>query len=113
LRDDQALKRDAIVEKWWHRKIKKEEKQSEKLRKEGRSEEVEERQIEELENMRRQEQLASQRLNEREAWRERNPQEVGQEGEHEYVREEEVVMNLEEEIKYSSPITGEIGNPTE
>jgi hypothetical protein len=32
-RDKQALKRATIVEKWWHRKIKKETRQSEKLRK--------------------------------------------------------------------------------
>jgi hypothetical protein len=33
LRDDRALRRSTIVEKWWHDKIKKEERQSEKLRK--------------------------------------------------------------------------------
>jgi hypothetical protein len=32
-RDEQALKRDAIVEKWWRGKIKKQVKQSEKFRK--------------------------------------------------------------------------------
>ena len=41
-RDEEDLKRAAIVEKWWHDRIKKETKQSEKLRKEGRSGEVEE-----------------------------------------------------------------------
>jgi hypothetical protein len=39
------LKRAAIVEKWWRGKIKKEARQSKKLRKEGRSGEVEERQM--------------------------------------------------------------------
>jgi hypothetical protein len=42
------LKRAAIVEKWWHVKIKKATRQSENLRKEGGLEEVEERQMEEL-----------------------------------------------------------------
>jgi hypothetical protein len=49
------LKRATIVEKWWHDKIKKAARQSEKLRKEGGSGEVEERQREELQKMRRQE----------------------------------------------------------
>jgi hypothetical protein len=61
------LKRAAIVEKWWCGKIKKETRQSEKLRKEVRSGEVEEIQI------RRQEILASQTLNETESRRERIP----------------------------------------
>ena len=52
-RDEQALKRATIVEKWWHGKIKKVARQSEKLRKEGGSGEVEERQREELQKMRR------------------------------------------------------------
>ena len=47
-RDERALKRAAIVEKWWHDKIKKVARQSEKLRKESRSGEVKERQMEEL-----------------------------------------------------------------
>ena len=34
-RDEQALKRAAIVEKWWHDKINKATKQFEKLRKGG------------------------------------------------------------------------------
>jgi hypothetical protein len=34
-RDERALKRVTIVEKWWRDKIKKETRQSEKLRKEG------------------------------------------------------------------------------
>jgi len=59
------LRRAAIVEKWWCKKIKKATRQSKKLRKEGRSGEVEKRQMEELQKMRRQERLASQRLNER------------------------------------------------
>ena len=42
------MKRAAIVEKWWREKIKKEARQSNKLRKEGGSGEVEERQREEL-----------------------------------------------------------------
>jgi hypothetical protein len=42
------LKRAAIVENWWCEKFKKEERQSEKLRKEGRSGEVEERKMEEM-----------------------------------------------------------------
>jgi hypothetical protein len=92
------------------RKIKKAARQSKKLRKEGRSGEVEERQMEELQKMRRQERLASQRLNERETWRERSPQEVGQEGEGTYVREEDTDMNLGEGREDSAPITGEIRN---
>jgi hypothetical protein len=64
-RDERALKRYAIVEKWWHGKIKKAARQYEKLRKEIRSGEVEERHMEELRKMRRQEILASQRLSER------------------------------------------------
>jgi hypothetical protein len=43
LRDDRALKRATIVEKWWRNKIKKATRQSENLRKEGGSREVEER----------------------------------------------------------------------
>jgi hypothetical protein len=54
-RDERALKRATIVEKWWHGKIKKSTRQSEKLRKEGGSGEIEERQMEELQRMRRQE----------------------------------------------------------
>jgi hypothetical protein len=49
------LKRATIVEKWWHDKIKKAARQSEKLRREGESGEIEERQMEELQRMRRQE----------------------------------------------------------
>jgi hypothetical protein len=66
-RDERALKRASIVEKWWHNKIKKATRQSENLRKEVRPGEVEERQMEELWKVRRQERLASQRLSEREA----------------------------------------------
>jgi hypothetical protein len=40
LRDERALKRDEIVVKWWHGMIKKAARQSENLRKEGRSREV-------------------------------------------------------------------------
>jgi hypothetical protein len=47
-RDERALKRATIVEKWWHGKIKKAVKQSEKLWKEVRPGEVEEGQMEEL-----------------------------------------------------------------
>jgi hypothetical protein len=47
------LKRAAIVEKWWHNKIKKAVRQSEKLWKEVRPREVEERHMEELQKMRR------------------------------------------------------------
>jgi hypothetical protein len=65
-RDERALKRSSIVEKWWHDKIKKSETWFEKLRKEVGSGEVEERHMEELQNMRRHERLASQILNERE-----------------------------------------------
>jgi hypothetical protein len=54
-RDEQALKRATIVEKWWRGKIKKAARQSEKLRREGESGEIEERQMEELQRMRRQE----------------------------------------------------------
>jgi hypothetical protein len=43
LRDEKALKRVSIVEKWWSEKIKKEARQSEKLRKEVGPGEVEER----------------------------------------------------------------------
>jgi hypothetical protein len=42
-RDERALKRVTIVEKWWCSKIKKEARQSEKLQKEFRPGEVEER----------------------------------------------------------------------
>jgi hypothetical protein len=42
------LRRATIIEKWWRDKIKKEARQSEKLRKEGGSGEVEELQREEL-----------------------------------------------------------------
>ena len=80
-RDERALKRATIVEKWWHGKIKKETRQYEKLRNEVGPGEVEERQMEELRKMRRQERLASQRLSEREEQRERIPQEGGKEGE--------------------------------
>jgi hypothetical protein len=66
-RDERALKRADIVEKWWHDKIKKAKRQSEKLQKEVRPREVEERKMEELWKMRRQERLTSQRLSEREA----------------------------------------------
>jgi hypothetical protein len=66
-RDKRALKRAAIVEKWWHGKIKKGVKQSEKLWKEFRPREVEEGKMEELQKMIRQERLESQRLSEREA----------------------------------------------
>jgi hypothetical protein len=61
-----ALKTAIIVEKWWHGKIKKAARQSEKLRKEVGLGKVEQRQMEELRKMRRQERLASQRLSERE-----------------------------------------------
>jgi hypothetical protein len=44
-RDERALKRATIVEKWWHDKIKKVARQSKKLRK-GGSREIEERQME-------------------------------------------------------------------
>jgi hypothetical protein len=54
-RDERALKRATIVEKWWCDKIKKAARQSEKLRREGGSGEIEERQMEELQRMRRQE----------------------------------------------------------
>ena len=54
-RDEGALKRAAIVEKWWQDKIQKATIQSENLRKEGVLEEVEERKIEELQKMRKQE----------------------------------------------------------
>jgi hypothetical protein len=63
--------------------------------------------------MRRQEILASQILSEREAQRKRSPQEVGQEGEGVYVREEEVDMNLEEEREDSTPMTRDIRNLAE
>jgi hypothetical protein len=53
-RDERSLKRVAIVEKWWHGKIKKATRQSGKLRKEVESGEVEERYMEELQKMRRQ-----------------------------------------------------------
>jgi hypothetical protein len=107
------LKRSTIVEKWWLENIKKAARQSEKLRKELRPGEGEERQIEELWKMRRQERLSSQRLSEREAQRERSPLEGGKEGEGVDVREEEDIMNLEEEREYSSQMTGEIGNLAE
>jgi hypothetical protein len=42
-REERSLKRATIVEKWWHGKIKKEEKQSEKLWKEVKPGEVEKR----------------------------------------------------------------------
>jgi hypothetical protein len=48
LRDEQALKRAAIVEKWWRGKIKKATRESEKLRKEGGLGEKKEIQMEEL-----------------------------------------------------------------
>ena len=48
LRDDRALKRATIVEKWWCGKIKKAVKNSEKLQKEVEPREVEEGQMEEL-----------------------------------------------------------------
>jgi hypothetical protein len=67
------LKRATIVEKWWHENIKKEERQSEKLRKEVGPGEVEERQMEELWKMTRQERMASQRLSERVVQKERSP----------------------------------------
>jgi hypothetical protein len=54
--------------------------------------------------MRRQKILACQILSEREAQREISPQEVGQQGEGVDIREEEVVMNLEEEREDSTPI---------
>jgi hypothetical protein len=38
---------------------------------------------------------------------------VGQEGEGANIREKEANMDIEEEREYSSPITGEIENPTE
>jgi hypothetical protein len=47
-RDERALKRATIVEKWWHEKINKESRQSKKLMREGESGEVEERQMKEL-----------------------------------------------------------------
>ena len=78
-RDEQALKRASIFEKWWRSKIKKVGKQSKKLQKEFRPGEVEEGQMEELQKMRRHERMASQILNEREVKRERSPQEGGQE----------------------------------
>jgi hypothetical protein len=49
------LKRATIVEKLWHNKINKDERQSETLRREGELGEIEERQMEELQRMRRQE----------------------------------------------------------
>jgi hypothetical protein len=45
-RDEQALKRAAIVEKWWRGKIKKVARQSEELRKEGGLGEIEGRHME-------------------------------------------------------------------
>jgi hypothetical protein len=47
------LERASIVEKWWHDKIKKDGRQSEKMRKEGGSRKIEERQMVELQRMRR------------------------------------------------------------
>jgi hypothetical protein len=107
------LKRASIVEKLWCGKIKKESKQSEKLRKEVGPREVEEIHMEELRKMRRQEIPASQILSEREAQRERSPQEGGQEGEGVEAREKEADMDLEEEIEDSTPMPGNIGNPAE
>jgi hypothetical protein len=75
-RNERALKRVAIVEKWWRGKIKKAVKQFEVLRKELKLGEVNEGKEEELRKMRRQERLASQRLSEREAQRERSPKRV-------------------------------------
>jgi hypothetical protein len=112
-RDDRALKRAAIVEKWWHHMINKAPKQSEKLWKEVRPGEVEEGQIEDLRKMRIQEILASQILSEREAHRERSPQEGGQEGEGVEAREKEADMDLEEKREYSSPMPGKIKNSVE
>jgi hypothetical protein len=72
-RDDRALKRATIVEKWWRVKIKKAARQSEKLRKEGGSGEVEERQMEIIAKDEKTGMTGSQRLNEREVQRERSP----------------------------------------
>jgi hypothetical protein len=112
-RDERALKRATIVEKWWRGKIKKETRQYEKLRNEVGPGEVEERQMEELRKMRRQERLASQRLSERVAQERKKSLGVGQGGEGVDVREKEADMNLEEEREDSTPMTGEIGNLAE
>jgi hypothetical protein len=47
-RDERALKRASIVEKWWRDKIKKVARQYERLKKEGGLGEVEERKMEEM-----------------------------------------------------------------
>jgi hypothetical protein len=52
-RDERALKRASIVEKWWHDKIKKATRQSKNLRKEEGLGEIEERHMEELYRMKR------------------------------------------------------------
>jgi hypothetical protein len=83
------------------------------LWKEFKPGEVEEGQMEEFQKMRRQERLASQRLNERRVQRERSPQEGGQEEEGVEACEKKVVNDIPEEREDSTPIIGNIGNPTE
>jgi hypothetical protein len=66
-RNEQALKRSTIVEKWWHKKIKKETKKSEVLQKEISSRGTNERKKEYLRKVRSQERLVSLRLQWRDA----------------------------------------------
>jgi hypothetical protein len=61
-RNERALRRATIVEKWWHGKVKKAAKQSEVLQKELRSRGTNKGRKEELRKVRRQERLASLRL---------------------------------------------------
>jgi hypothetical protein len=107
-RNERALKRATIVEKWWRGKIKRAVKQSEVLRKEMEPGEVNEGKEEELRKMKRQKRLAIQRLSEREVQRERIPQEGGQEEECVEVREYKPGMDLVEEREDSTPIPGNI-----
>jgi hypothetical protein len=72
-RNEGALRRATIVEKWWRGKVKKEKKQSEVLQKELGSRGTDEGRSEELRKVRRQEILSILRLQQREEQRERSP----------------------------------------
>jgi hypothetical protein len=73
-RNERALRRVTIVEKWWHGKVKKATEQSEVLRKEIRSSRTNEGRKEELRKVRRKERLSNLRLWQREVQRRRSPQ---------------------------------------